>query len=385
MTLDGTIWDVVVVGGGPSGATAALAAAEAGASTLLVERSELPRYKLCGGGLIGASLRSLPAGFVVPVRELTSSATFTLSSERAATRHASASFVSMIDRREFDAKLVEAAASAGATIATGVMLEQVDQDDALVTLRTSAGTVRARALVGADGSASRVAGYVGARYSQVDLGLEVEIAADESVQAQWRGRLHLDFGQLPGSYAWVFPKGDRLTVGAIAGRGNAAWQQRYLDDFVRHLGLEGLPVERKGGHLTRCRAADSPLARGRALLCGDAAGLLEPWTREGISFALRSGRLAGAAAASLALGEVPPDQVTAGYAQSIDSTLGAEMRAGAALYEVFKGHPAMAHRALASTKVGWRAFERLSRGETTLDRAMRRRPVRIALAMVGGS
>jgi geranylgeranyl reductase family protein len=383
MTLDGTQWDVIVIGGGPSGAMAALAAAEAGARTLLLERSELPRHKLCGGGLIGASLASLPAGFTVPGRDSSTSATFSVENVRSTTRTSARPFITMIDRSEFDAQLVAAAQAAGATIVTSVTLEQVEQDDSLVSVRTSAGRLSTRALVGADGSASRVATYVGARYSQVDLGLEVELDLPEALRHEWSGRMQLDFGDFPGSYAWVFPKGDRLTVGAIAERGNSAWQRQYLDRFIDELGLSTLTVQRGGGHLTRCRAEESPLAKGRVLLCGDAAGLLEPWTREGISFALRSGRMAGGAAARIGLGSDTASAAGVAYAASIASTLGAEMRAGATLYEVFKKHPVLAHRALASTRTGWRSFERLSRGETSLDRVMLRRPVRMALAMTG--
>ena len=384
MTIEGSQWDVVVIGAGPAGSMAALAAAESGARTLLIERSDLPRYKLCGGGLVGTSLRALPPGFEVPVLDSTTSATFSLGGQRAATCTTTEPFIWMIDRSEFDSKLVALAESAGAVIATGVTLEQVEEDPSNVRLRTSAGIVRTQALIGADGSASRVAGYVGAQYSQVDLGLEVELAVTESQASEWRGRLHLDFGELPGSYAWVFPKGHQLTVGAIARRGNAAWQQEYLKRYIEGLGLAGAAVDKSGGHLTRCRGRDSPLAKGRVLLCGDAAGLLEPWTREGISFALRSGRLAGSAATGLALGSQSPEAVGVRYADAIAATLGEEIRAGAAFLSAFSRHPVVVHKALTSTQAGWSGFQRLSRGETTLDRAMRRRPVRLAVAMAGG-
>ena len=95
-----------------------------------------------------------------------------------------------------------------------------------------------------------------------------------------------------------------LTIGVIAARGEGEATKRYLRDFVGWMGLERHRVLHDSGHLTRCRTPDSPVGRGRVLLAGDAAGLLEPWTREGISFATRSGALAGAAAAGGADGVV---------------------------------------------------------------------------------
>lgn len=64
----GEVWDVVVVGAGPAGSSAAYAAATAGRRVLLLEKAELPRYKTCGGGIIGPSRDALPPGFVLPSR-----------------------------------------------------------------------------------------------------------------------------------------------------------------------------------------------------------------------------------------------------------------------------------------------------------------------------
>ena len=83
------------------------------------------------------------------------------------------------------------------------------------------------------------------------------------------------------------------------------------------------------GHLTRCRPDRSPLRRGRVIVAGDAAGLLDPWTREGISFALRSGALAGEYAAK---GDLD------GYVAAVDATLVPDMRAGRTLLSAFTRH-----------------------------------------------
>ncbi len=379
----GGVWDVVVVGGGPAGSMAARSAARASARTLLIDRSHFPRYKVCGGGLVGASLAALPRDVVVPSRGVADAVTFTHRFGGAVTRRADAPFMTLINRADFDEQLVASAVASGVAVATGITLRGLAQVGNEVVLTTSVGVIRARAVVGADGSSGQTSRYVGADFEQVDLGLEVELDVPAGVRDRWRGRLHLDFGQVAGSYAWVFPKGDTLTVGAIAAKGNSSWEKAYLGVFLAALGLDRYSTEPAAGHITRCRHPSSPLSRGRVLVCGDAAGLMEPWTREGISFALRSGRVAGRSAAALAADETGGEDITRAYAASIDSTLGAEMRGGRELFGVFERHPRAFHAALAHTGVGWRAFERLSRSDTTFARVMNRRPARIAVKLFG--
>ena len=373
-------WDVIVIGAGPAGAMAALQAAQCGAKVLLLERERLPRYKLCGGGLIGLSLQCLPEGFQVPALNRATSATFTVNLGSARTRTAEDVIIPMVMRDTFDAKLVQTAVQRGAQLRTQVLVERVQPQVGGVVVHTKAGPLRARVVVGADGSTSRVARAAGAHFAQIDLGLEVEVEIPETVQEQWAGRVILDFGSIPGGYGWVFPKGNRLTVGAIAAKGLAVQQRHYVDDLLRRFDLQHFPQAVAAGHLTRCRSEDSPLAVDHLLLAGDAAGLLEPWTREGISFALRSGRLAGLSAAAVALGRQSWALAAEQYRDAITSTLGAEMRVGFQALAAYSRHPAFFARTLTATGPGWRSFVRLARGETTLARAGRRPQVRIALA-----
>ena len=283
-------YDVVVVGAGPAGSSAAAAAARMGARTLIVDRARFPRYKTCGGGLIGVSLAQL-AGLDVPVKQEIVRASFTHRGRRPVGRGSGRRMLSLVDRSEFDAVLLGHAASLGAEIRSGVTVTAVTRDVDGALLSTSNGPIRARYVVGADGSASRIARHVGVTLGQVDLGLEYELKAAEHHRRTWAGRIHMDWGPIPGSYGWVFPKGDTITVGVIARRGTSDEARSYLKDFVEQQGLADAEVLHESGHLTRCRTTDSPLGQDRVLVAGDAAGLLEPWTREGISYALRSGRI----------------------------------------------------------------------------------------------
>jgi geranylgeranyl reductase family protein len=367
-------WDVAIVGGGPAGLSAAYAAARAGARTVVLEKSVHPRYKTCGGGLIGTTIGQVDGRIAIPAADHTDTMVITLDGRREISRQATdGPMLAMVRRSEFDDRLRAAATEAGAEVRQGVGVRGLEQDPDGVRLRLADGTqVHAAAVVGADGSSGVTARHVGVEYSQVDLGLEVELPIPPALRPQWRGRVLLDWGPIPGSYAWVFPKDDVLTVGVIAARGSGERTRAYLKAFVDRVGLGGITPVEDSGHLTRVRAPESPLRRDRVIVAGDAAGLLEPWTREGISFATRSGAIAGAHAGKTDL---------AGYPAAIDAALGAEMRAGRRLMATFTKRPWAFHAVLASPP-GWRMFRRWCRGETTFDALIEKLPVKVALALL---
>ncbi|MEV4881499.1 geranylgeranyl reductase family protein [Streptomyces cyaneofuscatus] len=378
------VWDVVVVGAGPAGASAAYAAAVAGRRVLLLEKAELPRYKTCGGGIIGFSRDSLPPGFELPLKDRIHAVTFSLDGKFSRTRRSRRMLFGLINRPEFDAGLVEEAQKAGAELRTGVSVVRVEQHGPAVPDRRTVAvvlaggeTVLARAVVGADGSAGRIGAHVGVKLDQVDLGLEAEIPVPATVAEDWAGRVLIDWGPMPGSYGWVFPKGDTLTVGVISARGDGAGTKRYLEDFIARLGLAGFEPSVSSGHLTRCRSDDSPLSRGRVVVCGDAAGLLEPWTREGISFALRSGRLAGEWAVRIAEAHDAVDarRQALNYAFAIKAGLGVEMGVGRRMLKLFERRPGVLHAVLTGFRPAWKAFAGITRGTTSLAELVRTHPL----------
>jgi geranylgeranyl reductase family protein len=377
-------WDVIVVGAGPAGATAARVAAAQGCRTLLLERAAIPRYKTCGGGLIGASLAALPPGLPLKVYDTAHHFTFALNGRRERTLASASPTIALVYRSELDAALTQAAAEAGADVRDGTALAAIEQQDGTVTVRTSRGDIqRARAVVGADGSASRVARYVGVRCAQVDLALEAEVPVDQRTADRWRGRVLMEWGPLPGSFGWVFPKGDVCTAGVVAARGNPAALRAYKEDFLTRHALLGPRPLHDTGHLTRCRRPDSPLARGRVLVAGDAAALVDHWSREGISYALRSGELAGQTAARLvtAADDKEADDAAAHYARQVDGVLGVEMRASGALMDLFSRNPSLVHSALTRLPPAWRRLDAYIAGRTSVAGIMATPLVRGAAAL----
>lgn len=380
------MWDVVVVGAGPCGASAARVAAEAGCRVLLLERAAIPRYKTCGGGLIGCSQRFLPANLGVTVHDEIEAVTFGLRGRWQRTMSSTgAARCRMVFRDELDAALTRAAAEAGATVRDRTAVLAVEDEDGVVALRTGAGdVVRGRAVVGADGSASRVGRHIGVRCEQVDLALEVEVPVDRGTASRWRGRMLLEWGPLPGSFGWVFPKGDICTAGVVAAKGQGEATKSYLREFLSRHGFDRLTPLHDTGHLTRCRSRDSPLARDRVLVAGDAAGLCDPWSREGISFALRSGVRAGEAAVRIVRAEDAAglERARAGYAAAIQPTLGAEMRASRQVMDLFTRRPGVLHTALTAVPPVWRGVDAYLTGTTSIPELLGTRTARAALRAV---
>lgn len=384
-------FDVAVVGGGPAGASAARAAALAGARVVLLDRASFPRYKTCGGGLVPASVAALPSSVLAALPKLVRAVGERLTVASDGRRQVSSAagtagpLLRMVMRDDLDAALVAAATDAGVELREGVTVTRVEVGrDGAPLLRCAAGPVRAGVVVGADGSASRVGAHVGVRLAQVDVGLEVELTVPPDLAREWAGRVHLDWGPLPGSYGWVFPKGDLLSVGVIGARADGPALRTYRRDLLSRLGLDsvdGVAPARDSGHLTRVRVPGSPLVRGRVLVAGDAAGLLEPWTREGISYALRSGALAGAAAARAALGG--GDAELASYRSEVEGGLGREMRAGRLFFTAFARHRDLTHCGLLVPRVGFAVFRRVVAGEASFAGAIERPVVRAALRALG--
>ena len=304
MTAQSETFDVVVVGGGPSGATAATDLARAGLKVCLLDRAG--RIKPCGGAVPPKLMEEFDVPESLLVAKVNAARMISPASV-AVDMPIEGGYVGMVDREVFDEWLRERACRAGVDLRRGVFKKVVRDDAAEAGVQYqsktdhSTVTLRARVIIGADGAMSAVAKqcvpgadkirYVAAYHEIVRLPAMGESVPASRCDVYYQGNLSPDF------YAWIFPHGTTASIGVgSAQKGfslrNAVGQLRKANGSHGYetLRCEGAPIPMK------------PLKRwdnGRdVVLAGDASGVVAPASGEGIYYAMLGGRLAADAAQS---------------------------------------------------------------------------------------
>lgn len=373
-------YDAIVVGAGPAGSTTAHRLSTGGASVLLLDRAVFPRDKPCGGGLTIRAVKQLPFSVDPVVEQVITTAELRLGYRRPADRGAG-TLAYMTQRKRLDHFLAEKAAAAGAELRDGVKVTAVETDDDGATVTAGGERIRADAVVGADGVNGITARSLRLGGNRtVGVALEGNLPNEKTDAERFRGRIVVDFGTVPGGYGWVFPKGDHVNVG-VGGWGSVGPNIReHLLALCRAHGVRVEDLEEIRGYRLPCRAHDSTLARGRGLLVGDAAGLLDPLTGDGMFEAFLSARFAADAVGRVLAGE---EATLDPYGARVTRHLAPLLWASWSLKAAFDRFPRTTF-AITKSRVVWPVIEKLVTGEMNDVRAATRlaRPPLKALALM---
>ena len=361
------VYDAIVVGAGPAGSLTALHLAKEGLKVLVLEAELFPRPKACGGGLQERATSHIPLDWRTVVRSQLSDITFTYQFGDRFTRSSRSTLVYGVLRSEFDEFLLNAAKNCGASVRHGVRAVRLARNGPSgVLLETSHGEVAGRFLIGADGANSVVANSLNSRqnyYWQAGMYAEIPLTL---VQERVSTSIRIDWGLLPGGYAWIFPKNGSVNVGA----GSLCSMGKMLRSYVgRLLAEEGLlkpgaaEQVRLRGHQLPTLTKRTQLSRWSVLLVGDAAGLVDPLTGDGISQACHSATLA--AQAVMASAETRRFDLSE-YEYLVRREIGRELNDSRKLLALTVAFPRIVYDVFKNSDGVWESFCKVLRGEASI-------------------
>ena len=369
-------YDAIVVGAGPAGSTTAYRLARAGARVYLIDRSRFPRDKPCGGGLTLRAVRELPFSVDPVVEDRVHTLELGFRYGPRWSRGADEPLVLMTQRRRLDAFLVDRAVEAGAEFRDDSKVTAVDPNG-VVTLESE--RLEAAVVVGADGANGITARSLGLPGHEHGVALEGNVGYEHAARDRFGGRAVVELGAVPGGYAWVFPKGDHVNVGVGGWQKEGPRLRERLRELCSAFDVDEGDVRDLRGHRLPMRGAKRRPVQGRVLLVGDAAGLVDPLSGDGMYEAFISSRLAAEATLDLLAGRTDDlEPYAIRFAEKFEPLEKISWRAKLA----FERFPRLAFR-LATTSLSWRLFQAVVRGEQSASdlHGLKGAPLRVLQAL----
>lgn len=332
-------FDAVVVGSGPSGSMAAYEMAKSGLRVAILEKDILPRYKTCGGGLVIRGREMLPFDIHSAIeREYKDVAIYFEGLDTPFYSNWDFPIITMIMRDKLDHLLVKEAVKLGAYLMDGQTLKSLEFDDQ-IKITTTDQTIITTYLVGADGalgSTAKLAGWTETRRLIPALEFEVGVSSEDFKRLSQDVRF--DFDIIPNGYGWCFPKANHLSIGVGVFNRKKIKLKDYYDLYLKKLGINEVAFEEGHGFQIPVTPRTDGFVKNNVFLTGDAAGLADPLTAEGITNGIHSGILAGA---SIASNFNKPEDARSAYLSALEERILPELRFSDHLARFFYGFPTM--------------------------------------------
>ena len=329
--------DCIVVGSGPAGGSAAYHLAKLGRSVLVIDRATLPRYKVCSGGVSPAVGAWFDFDFSPVISKTVKQIRYTwkVGDPVDATLNTTEPMW-MVNRSDFDHYIIQQAQALGAQVQTGTTVTSIEFKGDFWTVNTDRGTFQAKYLVAADGAKGPMAQWLGFGDRNVRMGMVMEVPSqDIAPTAQF------DFGIIKNGFIWSLPKANGYSIGTGTFRGKD--NEDLKAALLQYAKLKGLSTNQATFHShPMCLwTADQQLHARNALLTGEAAGLSDPFTAEGIRPALFSGMKA-----ALAIDETLSGNraALANYTQVIQAEWGQDMVWAQKLANIFYRVPGIGYK-----------------------------------------
>ena len=350
-----TEFDVVIIGSGPAGASAAFELAKSNLKVAIIEKEQLPRYKTCGGGFVYRGRRHLPFDISEAVEREFFDVDIRFDAKKLAFKtERKRPIISMIMRDNFDHLITKKAKKLGVTIFEEEQLLALELGE-IAKLKTSRRDITSKFVIAADGALSPTSKMAGWQETRMMCpALEYEIKVPDADFKRLSNSARFDIDVVPYGYGWCFPKANHLSVGV----GNFMKAKKGIDlkshyqTYLKALGITEVLESEAHGFIIPISPRKDGFVKQNVFLCGDAAGFADPVTAEGISNAIYSGILA---AQSIAESDVDLEKAKNSYQSKLEDKLIPELNIGVRLAEIFYQNKTT--RNLLLRKFGQRAAE----------------------------
>jgi geranylgeranyl reductase family protein len=330
--------DVIIVGSGPAGSAAAYTLASNNLKVILLEKTSLPRYKTCGGGLTYRAIKLLPIDIkeiidkncnVIQVNDFGAGFYYTVKRD--------IPIVAMTMRQDLDYFLLSSAKDAGVNVFENCKVRDLIIHRDKIELMTSLNRFYTKFVIAADGAASTIAKKAGWKETRSLIpALEYEVYVSEEEYETHSKFPRFDFGVITGGYGWVFPKKEHLSIGVASLIGKKVNLNKTIKNYLDFLKINQSGKVEKHGSIIPVSPRKDTFAKDGILLTGDAAGLADTLTAEGISYAIQSGQIA---AKAIIEEKLNTEAVSRRYNKEISNQILPELRAGKILSSLVYYHP----------------------------------------------